>query len=255
MVKKNSRKSVKTKLTETADLLKKKITPNKKKQLDQKVVAKKRPVPAKKIATHLKNKMNPEETHHHFHDETTDFVPNLPPGYGDNLICLMIRDPEWIYTYWEIQESRKKWGLEQLEASMEEIDYSLRVYDLSESEAYEVYFDIKIEAYVGSWFIKVSPNHRYCIEIGLKRHRDGRFVALVKSNISQTPPDEISDVIDENWMGLDMMKMYALSGGLSVGANSAEIQQFFKEKLVNQLSSSSGIGSFSTPTSFSGRGG
>lgn len=125
-------------------------------------------------------------------------MPELPHGYGDNLICLMIRDPEWIYTYWEIQESRQNWGLGELESSLDQVDYTLRVYDLTENADYEVYFDIKIEACASSWFIKVSPNHTYCIEIGLKRHRDGRFVALAKSNISRTPPDEISDVIDEN---------------------------------------------------------
>lgn len=254
MAKKNLKKSIKTKTPEKKAILKKKTARVKKTPSIRKGATRKEIPHAKKMATHFKDKKHPKKIHGHLHHGNVEFTPELPQGYGDNLICLMIRDPEWIYTYWEIQAERQNWGLSELGCSMEECDYILRVYDLSESEDYEVFFDISIQAFATSWFIKVSANHFYCIEIGLRRHRDGRFVALVKSNVSQTPPDEISDVIDENWMGLDAMKMYALSGGLSVGANSEEIQLFFKEKLTHHLSSSSGGGS-SSITSFSGRGG
>jgi hypothetical protein len=26
----------------------------------------------------------------------------LPSGYGDNKILLLVRDPYWVYSYWEI---------------------------------------------------------------------------------------------------------------------------------------------------------
>ncbi|MBI5307473.1 MAG: DUF4912 domain-containing protein [Planctomycetes bacterium] len=31
-------------------------------------------------------------------------VPELPDGYGDNRIVLMVRDPLWLFTYWEIRK-------------------------------------------------------------------------------------------------------------------------------------------------------
>ena len=31
-------------------------------------------------------------------------IPELPDGYGDNRIVLMVRDPLWLFAYWEIRK-------------------------------------------------------------------------------------------------------------------------------------------------------
>ncbi|HVN67357.1 MAG TPA: DUF4912 domain-containing protein, partial [Candidatus Sulfotelmatobacter sp.] len=32
----------------------------------------------------------------------------FPAGYGDNRIVLMVRDPYWLYTYWEVNDQRRQ---------------------------------------------------------------------------------------------------------------------------------------------------
>lgn len=167
----------------------------------------------------------------------------LPAGYGDNLIYCMIRDPEWIYVYWEIQPEYQNQVLAELGGSLDCVDSILRVYDLTENDAYQSYFDIKLEGLASCWFIRVRPNHQYVVEIGLL-HADGRYRVLAKSNVCQVPRDSVSDVIDENWMGLDMAKVYALSGGGTLGMGSKDIAFLIEGLKEHHLSSGSGGSSF-----------
>ena len=32
----------------------------------------------------------------------------FPPGYGDNKIVILVRDPWWIFTYWEIRQDKEQ---------------------------------------------------------------------------------------------------------------------------------------------------
>jgi len=172
---------------------------------------------------------------------------SLPQQYGDNQIYLLIRDPYWIYSYWEIQKDHEEKMLGLLGGDRNSVKSILRVYDVTESSANTLYFDITLQNMADHWFINVSANHSYFVEIGLL-HLDGRFLALAKSNLVTMPRDGMSDVIDEEWMSVDFNKLYALSGGFELGKSSMELKKLMQERLQKSITSGSGaVSSFGSP--------
>ncbi len=163
----------------------------------------------------------------------------LPSNYGDNQIFLMVRDPQWLYTYWEIQNDLQDKTLAKLGGSWEYVKTVLRVYDITERKGLPSFWDIPVFGLVSNWTIQVKPNRSYFVELGLL-HRDGRFVAMVRSNEVTTPRDGMSEVLDERWMGIDFDKIYALSGGFEMGKGSIDLQKMMAERLSGAVSSGSG---------------
>jgi hypothetical protein len=168
----------------------------------------------------------------------------FPAGYGQTQIVLMVRDPFWVFTYWELTQSkidevRLQLGSDVLAASR----LILRVYNVDNWD----YFDIDLNEMARDWYIKVpAANASYCVEIGYKTS-DGRFLACARSNIVTTPLDRMSDVIDEQWMVPDWDKIYSLSGGFGIGKSSAEIRELWKKRMEGE-SASGWVSSMSSPT-------
>ncbi len=137
----------------------------------------------------------------------------FPQGYGDNKIILMVRDPYWLFTYWELRQ-REKANI-QTKAGRGACE-CLRLY---KNDA--VCFDIQVREMANNWYVNVpEAGASYWLEIGF-RSPDGRFFAIARSNVVSTPLDRMSDVIDEEWMIPDWDALYALSGGFGVGHSSA----------------------------------
>ncbi|MDD5216532.1 MAG: DUF4912 domain-containing protein [Candidatus Omnitrophica bacterium] len=175
-------------------------------------------------------------------------LSELPWNYGDNQIYLMVRDPYWLFSYWEIQKDHQEKKLKELGGSWDGVCSVVRVYDVTEQRRNAPFFDIVLQGNAHNWYVNAQPNHSYFVEIGLL-HRDGRFVALARSNEITTPRAGMSEVIDEQWMGIDFDKMYALSGGFEVGKSSMELKQLMEERLRGAISSGSGgvISSLASP--------
>jgi hypothetical protein len=169
----------------------------------------------------------------------------LPDNYGDNQIYLLVRDPYWIYAYWEIQEGHQRHHLAELGGSWESVVSVLRVYDVTEEGKTPSFSDIVLQNMVRSWYLNTQPNRSYFVEIGLL-HRDGRFICLARSNHVTTPRSGMSEIIDDQWMSIDFDKMYALSGGFQVGKSSAELRKLMEERLKNAITSGSGAGAVSS---------
>ncbi|OGC36748.1 hypothetical protein A2311_06330 [candidate division WOR-1 bacterium RIFOXYB2_FULL_48_7] len=167
----------------------------------------------------------------------------FPPGYGDNRIVLMVRDPYWLYTYWEVNEQRRREIAREVgEALFSQAREILRVHDT----ASWAHFDVNINSGAANWYLRVpEPNRSYCVDIGYLLP-DGRFVIAARSNFVTTPLDRMSDVIDEQWMIPDWEKLYAISGGFGVGRGSEEVRELMKKRLEQGLSSG-WISSLSSP--------
>jgi uncharacterized protein len=174
-------------------------------------------------------------------------IQNIPWNYGDNIIYLLIRDPYWIYSYWEIQKDHEQKALDSLASDWGSVKSVLRVYDVTDTEKNPPFFDIALQSMADHWFINVGAHRCYYVEIGLL-HRDGRFVMLARSNRVKTPRDGMSDVLDEHWMSVDFDKLYALSGGFELGKSSMELKKLMQERLQKAVTSGSGaISSFGSP--------
>lgn len=166
----------------------------------------------------------------------------LPSHYGQSLVFAMVKDPLHLFTYWEIHPKHEEWALSQLGGNWYFVKSVLRVFDLTEGD--QNFYDIELTGDIENWYLDVEPEHTYVLEIGL-RHQDGRYIMLVRSNVVTMPRLGVSNVIDEKWMDIDFEKMYALSGGFSIGLGSEEIRAMLEQRLLEMFSS----GSRATPTS------
>jgi len=134
---------------------------------------------------------------------------------------LMVRDPWWLYAYWEIQPQRERQAHTQL--APEEVaglQTILRVYDVTDrdfpAQPAHRFMDIPLSSLANNWHIHVdAPNAEFIVDIGLLT-RQGRFLLLARSNRVRTPRFGPSDVIDDAWMAPDELywKLFGLAAGL-----------------------------------------
>jgi hypothetical protein len=169
---------------------------------------------------------------------------DLPAGYGKDRIVVMVRDPYWLHSYWELTRH----AIGRAEAALGQEWHNakpiLRLLDVSSqdttSTAESILRDIEIHGGCNNWYIDVgSPPRSFRVDIGYLA-RSGRFYVLARSNVVTTPRAGVSDVIDENWADIDSKKadrIYAMSGGFDPTASSLELKQLFEERLRRPLGS------------------
>jgi hypothetical protein len=131
-----------------------------------------------------------------------------PRSYGENTIVLMVRDPYWLFVYWELApELRRDLAARLGDDVLSRSRLVLRVYDVTGTDAdHPVSFhDIDIAPGARNWYINVMRVERdYCVDIGLITP-DGFFIVIARSNRVSLPPVGPSDVIDEEWVTLDAL--------------------------------------------------
>ena len=165
-------------------------------------------------------------------EKKEDFTsPELPTFYGDNRIVLLVKDPWWLFTYWEVTAGRRKEVLEMIRSRRFSPEKTvLRIYDVTDTSFGGTYsfFDIELNFIATNWFIDVGiPDRQWVVELGI-RTREGGFFALVKSNTVRTPRFGVSDVLDEEWMMPDDLfwKLFGLSGGFAGQKSSLAVVEF-----------------------------
>ncbi len=137
----------------------------------------------------------------------------LPKGRYENKIVLMVKDPYWIFTYWECPGLAQVSEVLSREEHWKNFDLVLRVFrvtghEWSDSKPYE-FFDIQVPETADRWYIQTGkPGARYCIEVGLK-NGGGDFYTLARSNMILTPKDEVSDEKETQWTPKEDMKKYS----------------------------------------------
>lgn len=161
-----------------------------------------------------------EAREHYFHEHRAPaFVSpgELPQEYGDTKIVLMVRDPEWIYCYWEVNDAtRQEFKIPRSGHNRRMI---IRMYEITgrdwPSESARYYFDMDVSPYANNWYLRVpEANSRWCAELGVY-DESGNYFSIVRSNIVATPRDRMSDEWDSEWMAVEetFRKLYGLSGG------------------------------------------
>lgn len=166
----------------------------------------------------------------------------IPSRYGEDRLTLLVRDPWWIYAYWEI--TPQTWQEARAKVSSFPSKEVLRVYDVTDifefrGENARGFFDIELSPFADNWYINVgNPDRSYCAELGL-RTEDGRFYPLLRSNTVRTPRYGMSPITDEEWMVSEeeYWKLFGLSGGYGIGKGSLEMQELFKKRFEELVSS------------------
>lgn len=160
----------------------------------------------------------------------------LPLGYGEDKISLMVRDPFLAYVYWEISPAR-------LEREKSWFGWNgkltVRIYDVTgvqfDGRNAIGYYDQEVGDLAGSWYFDLGrPTHSFIADIGLLSP-EGRFLTMARSNYVVMPQDGVSDVVDEEWLLVDeeFWKLYGFPGGPS----SPQLQEMMRIRRMQQISS------------------
>ncbi|MFH0772337.1 MAG: DUF4912 domain-containing protein [Candidatus Omnitrophota bacterium] len=178
---------------------------------------------------------------------------DLPSRYGDNKVVLMVRDPYWLHSYWDVAEARKREVEQEAAAEWKSLKKILRVYDVTginfDGANANKFFDIDITPEASNWYIHVGESDKaWCADFGVMTP-SGKFLLIARSNIVATPRDKPSDVIDEEWMSLEeeFMKLYGFFGGFGLSSpQMGQLRKKMKERLQRELASG-GVSSFARP--------
>lgn len=181
----------------------------------------------------------------------------LPGGYGDHKVVLLVRDPWWIFAYWEVDPHRERAARTQfLPEEVPGMESVLRVYNVTgvdyPSQPANSFFDISLSGLATNWYIHTNaPNSSFIVELGL-RTGQGRFLMLVRSNRVNTPPDGPSDVIDGEWSVSDEAFTQLFNGPLTPGASPSEGWAKLVDHFSSSARSSGAIGAAARPPAMHG---
>lgn len=151
---------------------------------------------------------NPVDVREHFFHEHRGGPPpapearDLPNEYGDTKIILLVRDPEWVYAYWEINDdTREEMNLARNGHSHRMV---IRLYKTTDrawpDEGAHYFFDIDVSPYALNWYIKLpEAGQQWCGELGVFDEHNN-YTPICRSNLIGTPRNSISDETDSEWM-------------------------------------------------------
>lgn len=187
------------------------------------------PLMAQERVSEAKYYTGPAKEHRPGHED-------LPYGYGEEKIALMVRDPYLVHAYWEVTPAR-------IEREKAWFGWNsklvVRIYDVTgiqfDGRNALGYFDQEVFERLGSWYFDVGrPSHSFIADVGLLSP-EGKFLTLARSNHILMPRDGVSDVLDEEWMLVDeeFWKLYGFPGGPS----SPQIQEMIKRRRMQQITS------------------
>ncbi len=141
-------------------------------------------------------------------------VYSIPSRYNDTRIVLMLRDPLWAYTYWDINESQ----LGKLKEDIFFEGFFLRVFELAlktDAGGYSKdnildYYDIPVDEDDDCWYINLGKTGKH-FGIQLCSMVHGKALVLCESNIIKSPRGFVAENIDDLSNNSDTMTVL-LSG-------------------------------------------
>lgn len=178
---------------------------------------------------------------------------DLPCEYGIDRIVLQVRDPWWVFAYWEVTG----WTWDRLKSDLGNDFYNakkvLRVYDVTNiifnGKNAHSFFDMELGFDSKNWYINIkSPGRAWCVDLGLILP-GGRFVTILRSNTVHTPLDGPSNITDEEWMIPDEMfaRLYGMGFGFGKTSPGKAWAESMKKALFSGVLASPGITSVSSP--------
>ena len=161
----------------------------------------------------------------------------IPTGYGDTRLLLMVKDPWWLFAYWEVQPEKERAVRRQLlPDDVAGLQTVLRVYDVTgiefPSQAAHRSFDIPLSGLASNWYIQTdAPGRSFIVEIGLLT-ATGRFLLLARSNRVTAPRFGPAEA-DARWAVDDELfwKLFNLSAGVGIGSSPTAWAQMMGQPL------------------------
>lgn len=235
-----ARAKAKKKVLKKAALSSRKLRIVKSKERLQKVLKKEIPG-AQEVTVGTAKFSHPETSRMH-----RGLAQELPFAYGQDKMVLLVRDPWWLFTFWEVRHETVEKLKNELKDDFYKAKRLLRVYDVTNiifnGNNANRFFDIEINEFASSWYIDTSgPGRSWCVDLGL-RLPNGKFITILRSNVVQTPLDGSSSITDEEWMIPDDLfaRLYGMGFGLG---RSSPVGKSWIERAI----SSPGIASMASP--------
>ncbi len=128
----------------------------------------------------------------------------LPDFYDETYVRLLVRDPEWVFVYWEIDaKTRERFWIPRGAHSGRLI---LRWYDITDVPDFDGrnaqrLIETTINDQASSWYQHLpDPGHFWCAELGVLS-AEGEFLCICRSNVVQTPRVTMASPREyERWM-------------------------------------------------------
>ncbi len=182
-----------------------------------------------------------------------DLSTKTAKGVVKDRIFLMVPDPHWLHTHWELTLQ----SVQRAEAALGQEWYGakpvIRLFDVTSqdttSTAETVIRDIVIHGGCNHWYIDIpQPPRTYRADIGYLTRR-GHFHPLCRSNVVTPPKAGASEALEENWVAdIDDKaagRLLAMSTGFESSGNS-QLRDLFDEQ-VKRNSKDSIVGSGAVP--------
>lgn len=176
----------------------------------------------------------------------SDYEVELPFEYGETKISVLVRDPEWVYVFWEISDAtRAELGLQR---GRHNRPLLLRLYDVSgidfNGANAHTTLDIPVNDYTSSWYVRVPrAGRRFLVDLG-SITEEGSFQTITRSQAVDIPEPRISEEEDSSWMpqsGDVYRQILKLSGGTDITTHmgSEEFVHVLQKKLMENVGDSS----------------
>jgi hypothetical protein len=129
---------------------------------------------------------------------------DLPWGYGEDRITVIVRDPDSAYLYWEITDEGIAAARARLGAGGERGWFNLRIYDTTgrdfDGTNANDYFDLRVERGDREYYMMIRrPSSSMHAEIGILTD-EGYFQAIARSGRGDFPRDAPSPNTTLEWM-------------------------------------------------------
>jgi hypothetical protein len=161
---------------------------------------------------------------------------------------ILVRDPEWIFAYWEINDKSRL--NHDLLRGRHDKTLALRIFDVTgvkfNGANANRFYDVIINDYAVSWYLRMPEvNRSWCVDLGYYDTRSGNFITLARSNTVTTPPCSVSPKGDDEWMqikGEQYEEILRLSGGFDIKdfRGSENLLRSISEKIKLQVEQSQG---------------
>ncbi|MCC7490938.1 MAG: DUF4912 domain-containing protein [Fimbriimonadaceae bacterium] len=168
-----------------------------------------------------------------------------PESYGVDRVVLLVRDPEWLYSYWDV--SGETWALliqRGVTNPGNQWVRTLRVWDITDPTCSQHLVDIDLDDLSREWYFRAPVQNRVlAVEYGY-RSPAGEFLVVARSNTVQVPRQTPSNLIDERYATLaDTAYQLSLAGGDPTRPlGSADVDQRLADFLEEGLSSALFLG-------------
>lgn len=124
---------------------------------------------------------------------------DIPLEYGKNSVHLLVVDPKFAFTYWEvcqddIWEATKQLG--------NHAKLTLRFYDITRTNNPDTssFWDVEVFDRLGNWYLKLEhPDQRICLDVGMK-NQAGEFYRFARSNVMKLPSQSLARPGPIKWM-------------------------------------------------------